>query len=177
MEKQDNNMPNNLHDSIKSSNLKTRMVNYSRKWFRVKIIYLKRNPQIIPLLGLIIACMIYTFALSIHSRTINYMPYNIDAFCAFLITLCSILNIFTFINFYQKKNYLLFVLVIIMSLTQIGLDIRYLGTIRLFYIEYSDRVVDFANYMSASYNNTITHIIVLIISLILIICFMVYFMH
>ena len=139
-----------------------------KRWARKKYIYLKRNPQVFPLLGLALACIVYTFALSIHSQTISYMPYKIDAFYAFVITLCSILNIFTFMNFYQKRNYLLYALVIIMSGIQLLLDFRYLCTIRDYAIESPQR---YNALMVSSYNKSILHIVTLLISIVLIIAY------
>jgi hypothetical protein len=155
-------MNEQLKNPHKSSNLFDTILIKLKKWARKKYIYLKRNPQVFPLLGLTLACIVYTFNLSIHSQTISYMPYKIDAFYAFIITLCSILNIFTFLNFYQKKNYLLYALVIIMSIVQIILDIRYLGTIRGYAIASPQR---YNQLMVSSYNKTIFHIVTLFISL------------
>ncbi|HHU28698.1 TPA: hypothetical protein GXZ54_06015 [bacterium] len=142
-----------------------------KKWFKRNYINLKRKPHIIPVIGLVIASMIYTFNLSYHSRTIAHFPSSYDAFLCFVTTLLSILSIFTFTNYYHKMNYFLLVLAILMTDFQIVLDILYMGSVRRYLAKDLDKAYD---YMYSSYRSVQIHIIALAIVTILLILHPIY---
>jgi len=96
-----------------------------RKW----IVAVKRNPHYIPLTMYIICCVIYTFTLTAHSDTSMYVSNREIALYVFVITLASMLIIFSFINAYAKRNKhknLMLGVVYFLALVQIVFDGIYL---------------------------------------------------
>lgn len=75
-----------------------------KEFFRKKIVNLKRKPEILPLLAIIIACMIYTFKLSNYSNASIYATDFWVAILVFTTTLFSILAIFTYLNAHTRKG-------------------------------------------------------------------------
>ena len=92
-----------------------------KEFFRKRIVSLKRNTQIIPLLFLIVGCCIFTFALGTHSIAANdnYTVAMENAFVAaggspvslshrsvglyvFIITLFSVLSVISYLSVYKK---------------------------------------------------------------------------
>lgn len=128
-----------------------------------KIVALKRGPQIIPLVLLSISCVVYTFNLTAHSNAAIYISNQYIALLMFIITLFSILAIFSYVNAYPKgKRFLpMFIVCLLMVFSQIGLD-------ALCYTIYMNEImvlgtpltVDVAN----AINGTVAHLIFLVIS-------------
>ncbi|MCQ2536784.1 MAG: hypothetical protein MJ124_00120 [Lachnospiraceae bacterium] len=86
-----------------------------KEFFRKKLVGLKRKPEILPLLAIIISCMIYTFKLSNYSNASIYATDFWVAILVFTTTLFSILSIFTYLNSHTRKgtNYVMLVLCVI----------------------------------------------------------------
>ena len=128
-----------------------------------KIVALKRGPQIIPLVLLCISCVVYTFNLTAHSNAAIYISNQYIALLMFIITLFSILAIFSYVNAYPKgKRFMpMFIVCLLMVFSQIGLD-------ALCYTIYMNEImvlgtpltVDVAN----AINGTVAHLIFLVIS-------------
>lgn len=96
-----------------------------KEFLRKQIVGLKRRPQNICTLLLVICCMIYTFNLTAHSNASMYVSSNVVALYVFGITLLSMLAIFTHINIYaprQKLKLLMQILLYIIILAQIAMN-------------------------------------------------------
>ncbi len=99
-------------------------------FFRKRLVNLKRRPQTIPLVLLVVSCMIYTFHLTAHSNAAMYVSSRIIALYVFIITLASMLVIFSFTNAYArgtKRFHLMIGVVFLLLAVQIILDIVYLN--------------------------------------------------
>lgn len=90
-----------------------------------KLVSLKRRPQIIPILLLCVTCMVYTFNLTAHSNAAIYVTDSLIALYVFIITLCSMLTVFSYMNAYSKgkRNLPMLVVCLIMLAIQIVLDV------------------------------------------------------
>jgi len=149
--------------------------NITRKW----IVGLKRRPQNIPLLFLIVSCMVYTFNLTIHSDTSMYVNSQIIAFYVFLITVFSILAIFSFTNVFarrQKFKKLWMSTAILLILAQIVFNILF---IQILHYETAVRehhivITEQLRFLADSGNNAFLHVILLGVTLLLIIFMPVY---
>lgn len=128
-----------------------------------KIVALKRGPQVIPLLLLSISCVVYTFNLTAHSNAAIYISNQYIALLVFIITLFSILSIFSYVNTYPKgKRYMpMFIVCLFMVFSQIGLDF-------LCYNIYMNEIMVLGTPLTAdvanAINGTVAHLIFLAIS-------------
>ncbi|MDR1736838.1 MAG: hypothetical protein LBR85_08250 [Oscillospiraceae bacterium] len=140
---------------------------------------LKRRPQSIPLLMLVVCCCIYTFSLSAHSDASLQVPNSFVAICVFGVTLTSFLTIFSFINMYSKKNrnrkWIMAAVMYVLLLAQLGLDIVYYR-IMVYETVIKPNPVDVTRYVQVgkSMGNTMVHIIALGITLLVILLIPVY---
>lgn len=75
-----------------------------RGFLRKQIVNLKRAPQRIPLVILVVCCIIYTFNLTAHSNASIYVNSDIVALYVFIITLASMLAIFSYVNAYSGSR-------------------------------------------------------------------------
>ena len=101
-----------------------------RMWRKVKdfliraFVSLKRNTQNLSLILIIISCMVYTFNLTELSNAAVYVSSQIIALYVFILTLASILVIFSFMNAYSrgKARPLMLGIVFLLLGVQIWLD-------------------------------------------------------
>ncbi len=129
-------------------------------FFRKHLVNLKRRPQTIPLILLVVSCMIYTFHLTAHSNASMYVSSQIIALYVFIITLASMLVIFSFANAYARgtKRFKLMMAVVFLLLTlQIFLDIVYLN-IMFYETMLRDNPVPITQDIADSMNWTIIHL-------------------
>ena len=116
-----------------------------KEFFRKKVVGLKRGPQIIPLLFLVISCCIYTFSLRYYStasiglqndnffQQLTHGQVNVPvlmqnpAIYMFVQTLFSILLVITYLSVYKKgkRNNFMFSIVLIMIVVMIACEILY----------------------------------------------------
>lgn len=99
-----------------------------KEWLRKQTVSLKRNPHYIPLVFLVICCLVYTFNLTDISNATAALAGIGMGFSCFVIVLCSILSIITFIQAFPKRQpqkKVSIILTIIMMVISIGLDIYY----------------------------------------------------
>lgn len=68
----------------------------TKEYFRKKLVYLKRNPQIISLILIVITCFIFTFKLSLHSSALMKSDDYEISIVTFGITLASFMSIISF---------------------------------------------------------------------------------
>lgn len=110
-----------------------------KEWGRKQIVTLKRNPQRIPLLFVIIVSIIWLFWLFTFSKTAGtYTTIDYAGLAVFINTLLSILIIFLFLNAFPKRkkpNVVFIVLVFLFMLAMIGMDV-------LYYIEVNNYILD-----------------------------------
>jgi len=99
-----------------------------KDFFRKQIVNLKRAPHTIPLFILFICCIIYTFSLTEHSNASMYVSSQIIALYVFIITLSSILVIFSYMNAYSggKTNKKMLAVAVFLVVLQIFLGAMYL---------------------------------------------------
>jgi hypothetical protein len=141
-----------------------------KEFFHKQIVNLKRAPQRIPLVFLVISCIIYTFNLSPHSNASMYVNSNIIALYVFIITLASMLAIFSYINAYSggvlHKGML--AVAIILILLQMFLGYLYLN-IMFYETIYRENPVPVTPDIADSMNMTMVHMGSLVIALIAIV--------
>lgn len=75
-----------------------------KEWLRKQLVSLKRNPNYIPLVLMIIACLVFNLNLTAYSKTILLVNANGMGLCSFAITLCSFLSIITYLSAYPKRQ-------------------------------------------------------------------------
>lgn len=127
-----------------------------KEFFRKKLVSLKRKPQIITLIVLMVACAIFTFNLGVHSQAAinNYsvtsakqwalteyaqehfggeVPalYRIPGLYAFVLTLFSILTVISYLSVYKRGKLNVFMLCVVyfMLVAMVVCDIMYVKTI------------------------------------------------
>ncbi len=130
-----------------------------KEFFHKQIVNLKRAPQRIPLVFLVVSCIIYTFSLTEHSNASLYVNSDIVALYVFIITLASMLTIFSHINAFSKGNLnkLMLGVVIVLILLQGLLDGLYLK--EMFYeTMIRDNPVPITPDIAMSMNRTMVHI-------------------
>lgn len=140
-----------------------------KEWCRKEIVALKRKPQIIALLFLLISSLIYVFGLGTLSRAIinnsgeSYAGVNWVGHAIFVNTLFSILILLLFLNTFPKRkkpNLVFAALVFVFGMIMILMDV-------LFYVQLSGAVGDTVGSNQASaLRLTIVHIIFQAIALV-----------
>ena len=129
-------------------------------FFRKQLVNLKRRPQTISLVLLVVCCMIYTFHLTAHSNASMYVSSRIIALYVFITTLASMLVIFSFANAYArgtKRFRLMMGVVFLLLAIQIALDIVYLN-IMFYETMVRDNPVPITQDIADSMNWTIIHL-------------------
>ncbi len=89
-----------------------------KEFFRKRLVHLKRKPEILPMLAVMISCMVYTFNLSSFSTAAIFCNDYYVAILVFVITLLSFLSIFTYLGAHDKKG--VKVPMLVLSLVQIA---------------------------------------------------------
>jgi len=137
---------------------------------RKLMISLKRRPQNIPLTLLILCCFLYTFNLSAHSNASMYVSSRIIALYVFIITLSSILVIFSFINAYsgKKRKWFMQAIVYVLIVAQLVIDFAYYQ-IMSYEVFLRNNPVPITADIAKSMNVTMFHIIALGLTLLVII--------
>ena len=137
-----------------------------RKW----IVSLKRRPQNIPLVMLVICCFIYTFNLTAHSNATIYVSARVIALYVFIITLATMLTIFSFVNAYARKarKRLMLAVVYLLIAVQFVLGIAYYQ--EMYYeVFLRDNPVPLTIDIADSMNGTVMHLAALALTLLAIV--------
>lgn len=103
-----------------------------KEFFRKKIVGLKRKPQIIPMVVLGIAFVIYSFNLTNVSDTtarINYAGMGLSQFCTMLFSMLSFVCFLNAFPHRKKVNVPMLVLLFVMIGILVGCDIFYIAQI------------------------------------------------
>ncbi len=75
-----------------------------REWFRKKIVSLKRNPQMIALVFMVITMLVYNLNLTKFSDTISYVNSGAIGLYEFIVTLCSFLSVITYLQAFPRRQ-------------------------------------------------------------------------
>lgn len=101
-----------------------------KEWFRKQIVSLKKAPQRIPMLFLLIASLCYMLILFNYSKTINQSvrakELSATGLCVFIVTLLSLLVLVSYLNAFPKRkkvNWFFIGLVIAMVAAMVACDI------------------------------------------------------
>lgn len=152
-----------------------------KEWFRKQIVNLKRNPQRIPFIFIIIVSIIWLFWLFTFSRTASrFSEINFAGLAIFVNTLLSILIIFLFLYAFPKRkkvNIVMLVLVFVFMAAMIGMDVLYYTQVHKFI--YIDKGVNDAGLATAPYALTsmtyaIAHIVLQGVSIVVLALFPIY---
>lgn len=103
-----------------------------KEFFRKKIVTLKRKPQIIPMLVLVIGFLVYSLNLTHVSDTTAKIQLSGMGLCGFCTMLFSMLSFVCFLNAYphrKKTNIPMLVLMFLMLALLIVCDTFYMGQI------------------------------------------------
>lgn len=137
-----------------------------KAYFHKQIVNLKRAPQRIPLLILVVCCMIYNFSLTEHSNASMYVNSNIVALYVFIITLASMLAIISHIYAYSggKQNKKMLVVAVVLVLLQLLFGALYL---QIMFFETMGRAnpVPITKDIAGSMNRTMVHMGSLVVAL------------
>lgn len=160
-------------------NFFTKLGTSIKEFFRKKVVYLKRNPKIIPLLVLLVAFVYYSLNLAAISETtlqiqlrINGVSQNMGL-TAFAIMLLSVLCLVCLMNAFphrKKVNIPMLVIGIVMIGVVIFCDIHYTDCI-WYWWTHGDRRFD---YVEKAYNAVNTHMYITIAGLVALVLMPVY---
>lgn len=75
-----------------------------KEWFRKKMVSLKRRPNIIPLLMIIISCFVLNLNLTAYSDTVAQINEPGMGLTLFVVTLCSFLMVIGFATSFPKRK-------------------------------------------------------------------------
>lgn len=142
-----------------------------KEFIRKKIVGLKRNPTIIPMLMLIISFLVYTMNLTLVSNSTAKIQGPGMGLCQFATTLFSMLSLMCLLNSFprrKKPNVLMLTVLFVMFGLMIYCDIHYLGCItRAITREVSPIDVTTATYIPAAANMLKSHIVCLCVTAVL----------
>ena len=160
-----------------------------KEFFRKKLVGLKRNPQVIALLFLIIACAIFTFNLGAHSNTSvsNYSEtfttewakteqgqqmggvvpalYRIPGLYVFVLTLFSILSVISYLSVYKrgKLSVAMLVVTFAMLVVMCVCDFMYVQAISFYAGSYgSKKLADVQPSIINAYIHMVANIVAMI---------------
>lgn len=141
-----------------------------KEWFRKQIVNLKKAPQRIPMLFLLIASLCYMLILFNYSKAINESSrapqLSATGLCVFIVTLLSLLVLVSYLNAFPKRkkvNWFFIALVIVMVAGMIACDI-------VVYLQFQDNLNSVSDAIANSSNmdpcrrsftHTILHIVFL----------------
>lgn len=110
-----------------------------KEWWRKKMVGLKRHPQRIPLIFIIIVSSIWLIWLFTFSQTAaTYTTIDYAGLAVFVNTLLSLLIIFLFLSAFPKRskpNYVFIVLIFVFMIVMIAMDV-------LYYIQVNQYILD-----------------------------------
>ncbi|MCR5584416.1 MAG: hypothetical protein K6F63_03145 [Lachnospiraceae bacterium] len=137
--------------------------------FRKFLVSLKRRPQIIPGVFLVISFLYYALNLTCVSDTLSMIQGNMMGFCEFITMLCSILVFVCFLNSYprrQKPHIGFIILTYIMLVAIVFADITFRS--RIFTaVTREVNTIKTTDYIAKAYSMLFAHIILVIISAVL----------
>lgn len=138
-----------------------------KEWWRKKIVALKRKPQTIPLILLLITSVFYLLCLQTYSETLNTMPFKMGGFSIFINTLFSILILVLFLNTFPKNKKMNIVMLVLVCVFFACLVVFDIVLIMNFYValdvENAASPIDYAArpYLAKVVPLTIVHLVLL----------------
>lgn len=108
-----------------------------KEWFRKQLVNLKRNPQNIPLLMMVICTLYYSLNMTAFSNTTSKCNLSLMGLINFVVTLSSYLSLITFVQSFPKRQKPKYVM--------IGLTVFMLALIVLMQVFYIQKI-DYALY-------------------------------
>lgn len=146
------------------------------EFIRKRIVSLKRSPQTIPLIVLIIAFLIYSLNLTYISHTTARIQGQGMGLYGFITMLLSMLSFVCFSNSYprrKKPNYVMIGLMFVMFAIIIFSDIKYRGLVTTA-LTRADNPIASEDYIEKALKALNWHIIVLLIGAVLVLLLPVY---
>lgn len=118
-----------------------------KEWCRKQIVNLKRHPQNIALLFLVIASVYYMFIMFVIGQAMGVTAEEKElpatGICSFISTLLSILVLVCFLNSFPKRkkpNIVFIVMTFVMIFAIIGCDIGYYVPMHLYLIDHQNKI-------------------------------------
>ena len=136
-----------------------------KEFFRKQIVNLKRSPQNIPLIVLIVAFLIYSLNLTYISHTTSRIQGPGMGLYGFITMLLSMLSFVCFFNSFprrKKANMPMVILMFVMFAIIVFADIKYRGLIHTA-LTRAENPINPEIYIDRAYSTLLTHIIVLCI--------------
>ena len=136
------------------------------EFFRKIIVALKRRPQTIPLLVLVLAFLIYTLNLTHISHTTSRIQGPGMGLYGFITMLLSMLSFVCFMNAFphrKKVNVPMLVLMFVMFAIIIFADVQYRGLIHAALTRAENPIAE-ELYITKSFNMLLSHIITLLVA-------------
>lgn len=145
-----------------------------KEFFRKKIVSLKRNPSIIPLLVLLVSFILYSFNLTVVSNTtakIQGAGMGLAQFCIMLFSLLSMLCMLNAFPRRKKPSIPMIVIMFVMFAIIIFCDIHYRSGIMaaITRAESPIKLEKATEYIAKAYNMLQTHMILVGVSAVLVI--------
>lgn len=149
-----------------------------KEFIRKKIVGLKRNPSIIPMLMLVVAFLVYTMNLTLVSNSTAKIQGSGMGLSQFATTLFSMLSMVCMLNSYPRRkptNYPMLIILVVMLGIIVYSDLHYMGRITAA-INRTESPIDVvaSPYIPAAYNMLCVHIVCVAISAVLAVTLPVY---
>lgn len=140
-----------------------------KEFFRRRVVALKRNPSVIPLLALVVAFLVYSLNLTLVSNSTAKIQGSGMGICEFGTTLFSILSMVCMLNAFprrKKANVPMLVLLFLMLGLIAFCDVHYLGCISaaLTRAESPIQITDATSYIPKAQAMLHTHIVLILVS-------------
>ncbi|MDR0426729.1 MAG: hypothetical protein LBH24_06150 [Clostridiales bacterium] len=102
-----------------------------KEYFRKRLVHLKRRPQTIPLVLIVLSCIVFTFQLSAHSDSVMRFNSTAIALFLFITTLSSFMAVISYLGFrkFNKSAIAPLVITVALLLLQIVLQVYYLSIV------------------------------------------------
>lgn len=138
-----------------------------KEFVRKKIVALKRNPSVIPLVVMVVSFLYFSLNLTVVSNTTAKIQGSGMGLCQFSVTLLSILNMVCMLNAFprrKKANVPMVALMFVMFAVMIYADYHYIGRITAAMTrELSPIVIDAGTQYIADAKRMLSHHSVLVI--------------
>ncbi|MGM9548337.1 MAG: hypothetical protein ACI3V5_00620 [Faecousia sp.] len=150
-----------------------------KEFFRKKIVVLKRNPQMIPMLMLLATFLVYSFNLTAMSNTTAKIQGSGMGLCQFCIMLFSLLSMVCMLNAFpqrKKANIPMVVLMFVMFGIILYCDVHYMNAITaaLYRAESPIKLDSTTAYIADAYNMLNTLMVMLGVTAVLVLLLPVY---
>jgi hypothetical protein len=101
-----------------------------KHFFKKMLKSIIRNPYQVVLILAIVACMIYTFDLYVHSKVVARMTSPTMGFWTFIITLLAFLGPVTYLFYMDKKKLIMLIVYEAMAFGALAISVYYLARIQ-----------------------------------------------